>query len=73
MTEKQQAQEVVIDGVRYLPVTNDGAQVLKHLENLYRLIWVEACYDPSNDATKDFANHLLPDIRAINEIMKFKK
>jgi hypothetical protein len=47
-------------------------EIGKLLCNLYKNIWVEACYDPYNEHTEKFAGNLLPDISRLNEILKFK-
>ena len=51
---------------------HQAKDLLKALNELYALIWPEACYDPYNDSTRTFARKLLPHIETCNEIMKFK-
>ena len=43
------------------------------LGRLYGMIWCEACYDATNDATREFANKMLDDIQFANTILQFKK
>jgi|SRR5580765_4571904 len=49
------------------------SQCMKALSDLYGLIWIEACYDPYNQKTKEFAETLLPHIRLLNDVLKFKR
>lgn len=50
----------------------NGAECRKLLCNLYGLIWSEAVYDPMNESTQKYSGQLLPIIRRLNEILKFK-
>jgi hypothetical protein len=47
--------------------------LMKALSRVYGLIWCEACYDPYNDATRQFAKKMLDDIQFANTILQFKK
>lgn len=51
----------------------DTATLMQALSALYTSIWTEACYDAYNDATRDFAQRLLPHIKEANRILQFKK
>jgi hypothetical protein len=46
---------------------------MKHLAELYALIWIEANYDPFNEGTERFAKKLEPHIRALNDKYRFKR
>ena len=46
---------------------------MSNMNNLYGLIWPEACYDPLNESTGAFAKKLLPFIQALNAEFRFKK
>lgn len=48
-------------------------ETLRHLAALYTMIWAEACYDPLNAQTEQFARELLPHIEALNTIYHFKR
>lgn len=52
-------------------ISTEG-EVGKHLNFLYQKIWCEACYDCDNEHTKKFAAELLPAIKELNRILKFK-
>lgn len=45
----------------------------KALNDLYREIWCEAFFDPTNEDWKAFAQKLLPLIQKANEGLGFKK
>lgn len=47
-------------------------ECIEHLNKLYGLIWVEACYDPDSEESSKFAAKCLPHIRALNDKLKFK-
>lgn len=51
-------------------ISDDG---LRRLGKLYCAIWGDACYDPMNESTRKFALDLLPDIKALNDELKFKE
>ena len=52
-------------------VVSDDA--MRHLNQLYALIWTEACYDPDTEDTQKYAARLLPHIEALNKELKFKR
>ena len=43
------------------------------LARVYGQIWCEACYDPYNDSTRQFAKKMIDDIQFANSILHFKK
>ena len=43
------------------------------LNELYRKIWTEACYDPDTEQSRAFAKTLLKPIQDLNKILKFKQ
>lgn len=47
-------------------------ECVEHLNKLYGLIWVEACYDGDHPESIKFAQKCLPHIRALNKKLKFK-
>jgi hypothetical protein len=47
-------------------------ECFEHLNKLYSLIWIEACYDPDNEHSARFAAKCLPHIKALNVKLKFK-
>jgi len=51
----------------------DLMQAKTLLAKLYGEIYIEACYDPSNEDTKTYAEGLLPTIQELNKILHFKK
>jgi len=50
-----------------------GQEVGDQLNALYSKIWCASCYDPLNDEENRFALRLLPHIKRLNEILKFKE
>ena len=51
-------------------VEGEAAQLLN---DLYDKIWVEAFYDPDCVESQEYAENLMPTIRRLNEILRFKK
>jgi hypothetical protein len=47
--------------------------LMEALSRLYRKIWCEACYDPTNAGTEQFSRGLLADIEFANTILGFRK
>lgn len=48
-------------------------EVANLLGELYRYIWCEAVYDPKyGDESKSFASDILPIIKKLNDILRFK-
>jgi hypothetical protein len=46
---------------------------MRHLAEIYSIVWCEACYDAYNEHTKKFAERILPHIKALNDELKFER
>lgn len=69
MTQIEQTKKVVTETSVFLSVEGE---IGKHLNALYQKIWCEACYDANTEDTKEYAATLLPHIKELNKILKFK-
>ena len=65
--------KVMIDGILYRPEIQKEKETKNLLNQLYSIIWSEACYDATNDESRKMALRLLPTIKRLNEILKFKQ
>ncbi len=65
--------KVLIDGVLYRPETDSKKEVKILLNELYSIIWSEACYDATNDESRKICGKLLAPIKRLNEIFGFKE
>lgn len=45
----------------------------RYLATVYGKIWVEVCYDPTNEHIRKFATGLLDDMKKANALLGFKK
>lgn len=74
MNDTEQTVDRMVELVRGLnarvTITDDS---MRNLNELYGLIWCEACYDPSSARSQQFALKLLPFIQALNKELHFKK
>lgn len=52
-------------------VKMEEGELKNHLYELYKMIWLESCYDPDTEETRQFAKKLLPHIQALNKVLKF--
>lgn len=51
----------------------ESGEVEKLLNKIFGIVWIECCYDPKNDSTREFAERLLPSLERLQELLKFKK
>jgi hypothetical protein len=47
-------------------------QVRHELNELYSKVWTQCCYDPDSREISAYAETLLPHVRRLNDILKFK-
>jgi hypothetical protein len=47
-------------------------EALEHLREIYKVAWIEGCYDPYNEKSYEAAVKIWPHIRALNEELKFR-
>lgn len=74
MSESKKIAQELIKNIEILESrTSISEDALKNMNRLYSSIWTEACYDPLNESTREFALKLLPHIQALNEEFKFKE
>jgi hypothetical protein len=50
-----------------------SVEALGHLDSLWCSIQAEVWYDPASESSQQFAKHLLPHIKALNDELKFHK
>lgn len=74
MSERRKYETVLLDGRRYVPVNEEGpdAEAMKLLNDVFGSLWMEAYYDPTNDATRTFAAPLADKMSKLNSILGFK-
>ena len=68
------ALSITIEGQTYdLLKVGQLPEVRNLLKDMYDKIWCEAAYDPRNAATQELADSLLPAMKKLDELVRFKK
>lgn len=50
----------------------ENSEVKELLSELYKEIWLQACYDADNEEVRAFCGKMWPKVRRLNELLKFR-
>jgi hypothetical protein len=68
-------ERVSLNGEAYIPAEERplDMEARELLHDIYGSLWMEAFYDPANEATRTFAEPLARKMKKLNEMLGFKQ